>query len=361
MSRKINPILFKLGVKNQWNFKFIEKKIQESSFFNFILLEINKFFELIIKKSQMKLVNLKLYFKKFSIHVVVTYTYKNFQLKQLEEKIKNKSFNNFNHLKTDAAFFMKNSKTLKLFLFFKQKIKKLITSSLKLKTYFEKAAKQNLSISSSSLLKKRLFFNKFYNIFLNKNKNLLAQKHLNYFINTKLATIKHFLKGKTNNLSITFKQLDKSTLRKITLKTKKNLSFKILNLKKFEKLNYYNTGLNLIYVFSKEKVNFAYLLCKFISNELSKLKTVKLLNTFLSFLKTVVTELLFRIKTFITGLEIKITGNLRRKPRALSKTFNFGKKISKIKLNNYLEYYKSTSFSKKGTLGVKVWLTKTFY
>ena len=49
MTKKINPILFKLGVKNQWNSHFYEKKMQESGIFSFISVQLENFFKLVLK------------------------------------------------------------------------------------------------------------------------------------------------------------------------------------------------------------------------------------------------------------------------------------------------------------------------
>jgi hypothetical protein len=43
MSKTKNPIILRLGIKNSWDSKYLEKKTQESATYSLQHLEINKF------------------------------------------------------------------------------------------------------------------------------------------------------------------------------------------------------------------------------------------------------------------------------------------------------------------------------
>lgn len=87
---------------------------------------------------------------------------------------------------------------------------------------------------------------------------------------------------------------------------------------------------------------------------LEQLNNPKYLNILFSFIKNFIKN--FFIKTSITGLLIKIRGNLTKNPRATKKFIIVGKSLSCTKINSMLNFDESVCYTKKGTLGLKIYI-----
>jgi hypothetical protein len=148
--------------------------------------------------------------------------------------------------------------------------------------------------------------------------------------------------------------MNKNVSKNIALNEKKNTSLNLVSLKRFQKNNYFNSGINLLYNSSCYKENLTFIVSEYISQELSKLKKPKLFNFFFRFLAKSLKYFLID-SNLIRGMQIVVQGNLGRKPRASSKSYSVGKKVKKLSLNKYLQYSESVCYSRKGTLGIKVW------
>ena len=73
MSQKTNPIIFRLGIKNNWKSNYFEKKPHETKLLSFTNLEISQFVKLFLKKYGLNLTNFKLYLKKNSLNLFIVY------------------------------------------------------------------------------------------------------------------------------------------------------------------------------------------------------------------------------------------------------------------------------------------------
>ena len=180
MTKKVNPIVFRLGVKNQWDSSFYEKKPQESSAFSYVSMQLNNFVKLILRRYGLELTNLKIYLKKNSLSLLITYVHdkKKIFLNSLQNKIRSKATSNFlsvfskNRKKFSSLFFLKkwknNQKKIKTFNFFlikTKKIKKIYSSNLKFRSFFEKKRfrmKAGSFVKYSNVLKQRFFTTKYY-------------------------------------------------------------------------------------------------------------------------------------------------------------------------------------------------------
>ena len=77
MSKKVNPIIFRVGLLNQWSSKFIENKNTDLAFYIFYFLELKTFFKRFFKKYNLNVINLKYYFNKNSVSLYINYENKN--------------------------------------------------------------------------------------------------------------------------------------------------------------------------------------------------------------------------------------------------------------------------------------------
>jgi hypothetical protein len=164
MSKTKNPIILRLGIKNNWDSKYFEKKQQESATYSLQHLEINKFVTLFFKKHGLESKNCKLYYKKNSLHLFIVYNVNALKIKALlfnktkklrikNCKIKNLRYNLFNKNYTkkhspaqvfDVTRIKKkftnkiNFKILKSYLTTREKNYKIYKNCLRLRMYLDK-------------------------------------------------------------------------------------------------------------------------------------------------------------------------------------------------------------------------------
>ena len=229
----------------------------------------------------------------------------------------------------------KFSNLISNYLFKKLKTIKLYKNTQKFKYFF----KQNQN-------KKRSLFVNYVNLLRKCNKNFV-----NKFLNKIFTSLNKFLNQRMG-ITLVIKQLNKNLLTK---QQKLNLSFNVLNLRKFEKINDFRLNINLLYNIINDKNKTITLITDFISNQLSKIRNPKFFNFFFKFALNAIKYLFLFSKKF-KSIIVQVKGNLSKNPRALKKTVFLGIPISKNLLNNNLNYCEATSFSKKGTIGIKIWL-----
>ena len=75
MANKINQIFLRTGIKNDWNFKYIEKKDTEFKFYSLKTDEIVSFVKQKFIKAGFKIFFLRLFFSKRSLHIFFIYDY----------------------------------------------------------------------------------------------------------------------------------------------------------------------------------------------------------------------------------------------------------------------------------------------
>lgn len=364
--KKINPLIFRLGVLNQWDSKFIEAKNKDSSIYLLNYLELKTILKQFLKKYNLILTSFKFFANKNSLNLFICYNtnfnaffYKSilkFKALRLNKIIKNYvSTKNYRYyIKTiflKAAFLkkVKNNNILNLqsrYNAYKEKV-----------VFKQKKPFSFLRVMRTFTIKKRLHLIKFFYFFKNRCKNFNNFKNVNSFRNKIIQFVNKIFKNNQNmNISLIFKQLNNANLfNTITKPVKKNLISKVLNFKQFEKKAFFKSGINLFFILSKTfiKQHIVSLICKYLTTELSKIIS---LNDFNIFLKFIISSIKHFILDKTNGVQILIKGNLGKNSRAFFKQFNIGHNLSKTKINSTLKYSKGISFSKKGNLGVSVFV-----
>ena len=188
-----------------------------------------------------------------------------------------------------------------------------------------------------------------------KNSSNLNLIFIESFLEKLLANFNIFNKNKFK-IFITFEQINKN-LKQFILKNKIKIIKKILiRLRKYKQNKFFKEGINVLFSTIKNK-NSSFLLAKYISNQLQKIKRH---NFFLRFLKAGLALILNRKISNLKGIKIKIKGRLNGTPRARHKTILIRNGVSAITLKSNIDYSETTAFTKNGTLGVKVWIENNF-
>jgi len=392
MSKTKNPIILRLGIKNSWDSKYLEKKTQESATYSLQHLEINKFITLFFKKYGLESKSCKLYYKKNSLHLFIVYNVDNLKIKKLlfektkklkikDLKVKNIRYNFFksNYNKSNKSALVEdlmrikkkfrnkiklnfiaktknNFKVLKSHLATREKNNEMYKNCLRLRAYLKKrTAFKNHPVNTQHQKHKRLYFLKYFDLLTNlKFKSFNQNIFINLFIKKLLTSLNTFLDNKVS-VTLTLKQMNKNVSQNLALDDKKKLSQNLVSLKKFQKNDYFDTGVNLLCNSFYYKKSITFILAEYVSQELSKLKKPRLFNFFFKFLTKSLKSFLID-SNLIKGIQIALQGNLGRKPRASSKLYTVGKEIKKLSLNKDLQYSESVCYSKKGTFGIKVWV-----
>jgi hypothetical protein len=284
-------------------------------------LEINKFITVFFKNHGLESKNCKLYYKKNSLHLFVVYHVNALKIKTLlvnnpgeleikNSKTKNLKYNFFkssynknyksallfylmrikkklkNKIKLNFSFKTKNSfKILKNYLTTREKSFKMYKNCLRLGAYLgKKPVFKNHPIRTQQNKHKRLYFLKYFNLLkCLKSKSFDQNTFINLFIKKLLASLNTFLDNKVS-IRLTLKQMNKNSVKRIALNEKKHISLNLVSLKKFQKNNYFDSGVNLLYNSSCYKNNITFIIAEYVSQELSKLKKPKLFKFFFKFI-----------------------------------------------------------------------------
>ena len=337
----INPTIYRLGIIKDWCFKCVEKKANEFRIYQFKLNQIQNFLFIFFYYYDLKLYFTRLFYNNINIHIFITHSY-SYQKKSLMKKkylkvlpYKSKNF---------ILKLINIIELLKLIRFIKLKYLKLLSSDLTKDLNFKfhfSVKRQNFKVFKKYLRTKYQF------------KNFL--KVCDFFLKKCLISLSNYLNNKTY-VFLTIKYVLKPSLNNYYLKKNKTiLSFNFLKFKKFEKRYFFKPIINLFtkYLLSSCK-NYSYNISMFTQLFLEQLHNPKYLNILFSFIKNFIKH--FFIKTSITGLLIKIRGNLTKNPRATKKSIIVGKSLSCTKINSMLNFHESVCYTKKGTLGLKIYV-----
>ena len=129
------------------------------------------------------------------------------------------------------------------------------------------------------------------------------------------------------------------------------LKKKIFLFRRYLNRSFFKESFNILITASKMK-NSAKLIAEYISLEISLLKRH---NFFLIFLKQVL-SFLIKTKMFkIKGIKITVKGRFNNAPRSKTKIILIGN-IPIQTLKKPINYHESTSYTKNGTFGIKVWI-----
>jgi tRNA A-37 threonylcarbamoyl transferase component Bud32 len=158
--------------------------------------------------------------------------------------------------------------------------------------------------------------------------------------------------NKYNTLGIKLLVVKKEQKKSLKIKDlKEKLSN---NLKRFEKTIFFKSGIQTLLMFSIQN-NSGKLLTNFISKNLPIIK--KEHNFFFYFLKESLKQVISQKFSKVIGLKLIINGRINNAMRSKSKRII----INEISLNNIstkLDFSEAISFTKNGTLGIKLWLIK---
>jgi Ribosomal protein S3, C-terminal domain len=383
MSKKTNPNIFRLGKTKNWNLKYFEKKLSETSIYSFKSLEIKNFIYKFFKDNKVIIHNCKInYIDENSIFINLSYyltfdfkydinlfnkKYKyNIKIIRKKEVLNNKK--NFSSLPKLSA----NKPKLRLTLKKKNSIIKKSVKNYKeyqelnychntLPTLLQKkdiiAANKIIKTEKNYLkVKKRLNSLKNYKkyLFIKNYKNARTIE-TNKFLSNFFESIHLFL-GKKINIFLTIHQLNKNLKQNISIRKTKLLKLRLINFKKYDKNKFYKDGINLIFTCATQK-NSANLLAQFIATQLSKMKRHKF---FLNFIKA--TLLLFYKNNLsnIQGINIKIKGRFNGAPRAKHKIIRIGNGVPNLTIDSKIDYFEETAYTSNGTFGVKIWIHEKF-
>lgn len=315
MAQKTDARIFRQGILNKsWNFKNNQKNIEDSSFYLYKTLEIQKYLNRFFKLYKIKIHNCKIFYTNNSLQVFIS--------------------------------FYVSPNTVNIF-------KKRITkTSEKLKNYSEQLQ-----------LNKKIDWNKIQKIKkVRKLKNFYSTPNLIEFQEILLNSLAVYT---NNKLNIFIKLQNLNVSNKLPNNQIQHLKIIFKQLKKYIKNNFFKEALNILFItISKRKS--AKMFADFIAEQfkLNQLKTDQITisrkdNYFLSFLKQML-ELLIKYElSCLKGIKIVIKGRFNKAPRAKTVNFHFGN-FALQSFNSKIDYYQSTAYTTNGTFGIKVWLAENF-
>lgn len=343
MGQKINPNIFRLGNKENWNSRYVEKKSNEFCLYQTKDFQIKKFIIKFFKTHNLSIHSLKLNYLNNNLNILVVYA-QNFNSTLLISDI-----NKNQKIKLSKIKFLQKKRKKKVYRLIVKTIKKFYNYEILIKK------KKNKILKKKILLKKRIkifnYFKKYLNLKKNKNiKNVFSNIFLNKFFESLILFFKN-----TMSISLILQPLLKTT--RIFLKKKQQIFLKnqLIKLKNYKKNDFFKDSVNIIFS-TVNNSNSAGLLSKYIALTLSKLKKH---NFFIKFVEIAIK--IFMEKNFyskIEGIKIKIKGRINGSARAREKTIQVGQNMPILTLNAPIDYVEDTVYTSNGTLGVKIWVNK---
>ena len=329
----INPIIFRIGSKKNWNNKFIYKKSIELKIYILKQFELKTFIYIFFQKYGLNINFINTFYKKYFLHIFIIYYISNYnKINQLS--LHNNGLNkNKNMLVTLNFSFLKlKNYFINSYLF---KIKQII-----LKVFFNLNILKRLSILKIFSLIKIKFFNIKKTIYLNKFFNKLFNCLTLYLYQHKF-------------FKITLKQLNNNYIFKNYKTIKKQyLTYNIINLRKFETYNFFFETINfIIYLLNLKFKSKA--LFKFINNKLKTNNKFNKLNLLLKLLEILLFNFVVKL-SFITSIKILLKGILTKNKRSSKKTIIIGSTISNTTINKSIDFNQAFLCTNKGTFGVKL-------
>lgn len=333
MGQKANPVILKVGRNQDWKSKYFEKKPLEVANQTFKDFEIKRYVQQIFKNYGLIVQTCKLNYTNFSLHIFVSYYLPSkFVIKPIANKslLLSKKINL--RVKLNSKKYLKYQelsykKTLKNFFENRELTSKI--SKFQNKSYKHLKQKELLNMNNSfrtiNLVKSHSFVNQ-----MTEGLGLYTHKKL--------------------NILVTFQQLNKNLL--YNQKTFELIKRKVLNLRRFEKSNFFNEGIATIILCITQKDS-ARLLAEFIAIQLKTQK--KRHNLLLRFLKNLLAAFCTRKFSILKGIQVQIKGRFNRAARAKHRTFKIGQ-VPIINLDSKISYSEAISFAQNGTFGIKVWL-----
>jgi hypothetical protein len=335
-----------LGLNKDWNLKFIEKKNTDINGYYFNSLEIFDYVYTFLNKYSFKVLNTKLYYNRNNIKLYVVFYSSNIVLRQLNTKISEATF--LVKSKLNSLLITFNAQVLRFKYYIKLRHLKQVYQYIRNKDwFFNKTFVINYVFCRLSIFKFICFVKYKY---INLKYNFL----LNNFFSKFLISLSRFFSNKACIL-IVFKQLIKNmNFRVVQNRSKHLLTFNLLKIRKFDKLPYFKSILNLLY-YCFILVDKVTVLSYILSSKLPNIKEIKNVNTFLKFVENALKYFLIKLN-IVKGLKLILKGNLTKNKRATKAIIIIGNVINNSKINNNLSFNQTTCFTAKGTLGIKTYI-----
>jgi len=299
MSRQANPIIIRLGLKNNfWKLKYFSKKPEQNSF----------------------------------------YVYQNVQLKTYLGEFLIRS-----GLYLHSLSITKQENKLKLFLsyYLTGNLNKLLNFDQKTPTLKFESKEINRIVKC----KKSKLFTKF---------NTWQEIKRQSFFGEILKSLS-IVKNSKTNIFIRLKQLNKKPESNLTKLEKLDIQQKIFLLRRFQKNQFFNGLLNSIIVTTNHSNSTEF----FANNLAQELLTLKKQTIFLYFLKQSLNLFVNSKFSKISGLKLRLKGKLNKNSRAHLNQISFGTVPTQV-LVNKLSYSQKACFLKSGTVGLKIWVNEKF-
>jgi len=406
--------IFQIGRKNNnyiWDFKYFEKKRDESNIYIFQSIEIKKFIKKILKDNGLMLHNCKIDFLESDIKIFISYLKlpksqtiinlisnnqkiklikktKQFESygKNIKEYLSTKKYlsnrevnlKNRIDLKLNSKFkYESNLKKQKIIIFLlnyfvlnknrkTQKQKVLLKSSFnqKINSVFEKemekkfvnCCEQTLEKQTfeKQAIKKRIKILQYYKYYIKiKNHEIIQNIKINNFLEKVIESLKIFTRNKFN-IILNIRQANNNLSYNLTPYQLQHLKKTTIQLRQFKKSKFFKEGLNVIFLSLIEK-NSAQLLADFIANQL---KLVKQHGFFLKFLKKALSLMLTSKLSRAVSIKMVARGRFNGKRRSGKKMLNINKNMPLMTLNSNINSAQSTAYGSNGTFGVKIWVNE---
>ena len=363
MGQKVNPIIFRVNnlSKNNWKSNYLSKKSTEISVTAFNDLELRSFIIKFVELHNLTVHDLKLYYSNNELKIFISYF-----LNEIPEFLPSQT-----HILKQFPTKLLPITKVSLFTVKKLLILKNFFNEKRNHSQFVRFQDQQFKKIFSKTFYKSIFLNRKLNIILinriqNKNyqnlkkklnlnnlkfkKNLLDLKNFqsqqNQLFIKLFETLSLFTKNK-KNISLTLKLLQKPKI----FVTKKIL----LQFRMYEQQNFFKNGLKVL-MLSLDNPNSAKILSSYIAFYLKKQKKH---NFFLNFLKQTLVFLIEFSK--IRGVKIKIKGRFNGAPRSKHRILQVGDGIPLNTLQSNINYAETTSFTRNGTFGIKVWIYEKIF
>lgn len=311
MGQKVNPIVFRIGTKNNpWKSQYFGKNKEESALFFYQDFEIRKYLNRIFEANGAVITNCVIKRSNFkldlSIHFYVT------------SRISAKSLHSFSKVSTLKAFVQGKSITTRKFL-------TIHTIKRKLINFFQKNSVQNHSV-------KNTYQNEF-------SYSLFKQKLI------------HSLLKFTGVSKISLNLINIQTETVLNLKKDSDFKFRIQELRLYSRERFFTEALEILVLVFQNKET-AKLLSKFIAFQLQIMKRH---NSFLTFLKRALFIFSKLKNSNIFGIKILINGRFNGVPRAKGRIIQAGQ-LPLQSLNSKINYHNTEAQTPYGTFGIKVWV-----
>ena len=315
MAQKTDARIFRQNLnRKNWQIKHNEKNNEESAFYLYKTLEIQKYLNRFFELYKIKTHNCKIYYSSNSLKIFVSFYISSKALQRSSVKLSER----FKSLKYKIKDTRKRKKFLKL-------LKPMIAFKQIQRERFEVLYTYNIRRFHEILLNSlAMYTNNKIDIFVTLQ-HLSSNKKLSH---PKTKYFKH--------LKIIFKQL-KRFVKNDFFKETINILFIVISTRKSAKL---------LADFLAEQFRFNQL--KFDQVAISRKD-----NYFLGFLKQIIMLLIKYNGSCLTGMKIVIKGRFNKAPRARTISMYFGK-FPLQSFDSKIDYHQSTAYTTNGTFGIKI-------